>query len=291
MSEQGKYPKPIEDFFQNGERYKKISPLKISILGDAHYVEPSIYEDYTISDEVDIEEYPDEPADPEEDLAELFYAGCDELQEHFRANFVPLISETLHDECGPTVLGVYLDEEKENFPVYIIGEGTDYEKEKVANSLDSFVALYFANKPSQLAANYDTVPVINNITIDALNSKEDCLAFIDAKFDKPVTDTEFSPQYLARRAPDAFLDKIDPKLASTIRKRERMRDKIFVDYGFDFYDDEHCTLVFYETDTEKLQPFQILENAEKFCEDMLQRGVHSLLVIPRGPEIECKLYK
>ena len=70
-----------------------------------------------------------------------------------------------------------------------------------------------------------------------------------------------------------------------------MRDKIFVDYGFDFYDDEHCNLVFFETDTEKLQPFQVLENAEKFCEDMLQRGVHSLLVIPRGPEIECKLYK
>ncbi|MBO0320961.1 hypothetical protein J0X14_01535 [Muricauda sp. CAU 1633] len=288
MSKQGKYPKPIEDFFQNGERYKKISPLKIRIMGKPNHYYPITFEYYMISpDELDIEEY---PGDPEEDLAELFYTGySDEMQEHFRANFVPLISETLPDQCGPTVLGVYLDEEKENFPVYIIGEDTDYEKEKVANSLDSFVALYFANGSDEVSSNNYTIPVINNTSIDALNSKEDCLAFIDAKFDKPVTNTEFSPQYLARRAPDALLDRLDQKDASNIRKRERMQDKVFVEYGVDFF--EQPFLVFFESDSEELKPFKIIEEAEKFCEDLLQRGIYSLLITIMSNEIEFKLYK
>lgn len=124
MSTKKEYPKVIADFFQQYAHLEKLKTLKV---GQHELFDPQVSDD-TLIGYYDI--YSDDPDEYQEvKLVEfLNYSEASETK-HFKDNFVPLIIGEVFDSHRPVqVFGIFLDQEKEVFPVYMIPHGTENPK-------------------------------------------------------------------------------------------------------------------------------------------------------------------
>ncbi|MEQ9423171.1 MAG: hypothetical protein RJQ09_02045 [Cyclobacteriaceae bacterium] len=129
-----------------------------------------------------------------------------------------------------------------------------------------------------------------NSTIESINSSEDFSDFINSKFDKPCKALSFPESYKSRRAPKSFFDQLEPKEVENIKKRERIRDNIYVDYKLDIF--EFPIVVFYQKGkkSESLKGFKTIAAAEEFCNLLVSQGKKSLLIMIMNHDIECRVF-
>ena len=134
MNTKKEYPKMIADFYKQYAHLEKLETLNVGVH---ELFGPQVTDD-TLIGYYDI--YSDDPDDYQEtELVEfLHYSEASDIQ-HFKDNFVPLIIGEAFDSHRPVqVFGIFLDEEKEGFPVYLIPHGTE-NPQRYADDLASFM--------------------------------------------------------------------------------------------------------------------------------------------------------
>lgn len=118
---------------------------------------------------------------------------------------------------------------------------------------------------------------MNNETINSILTEQDFFDFITSKFDQPIPAPNFPKHYLDSRVPDSFLAKLDKQEVQNIHRVERIRDYIFVNYGIDIY--KKPCVVYFESESEKLEGFMNSASAQSFCKELLNSGTCSLLIM------------
>ena len=134
MNNKPKYPKEIADFYKQYAHLEKLETLK---LGLHELFDPQVSDDTLIGY---FDMYSDDPDEYlKVELVEfLNYSEKSDIK-YFKDNFVPLIKGDAFDSHRPVqVFGVFLDEESEGFPVYIIPHGTE-NPQKYCHNLTTFI--------------------------------------------------------------------------------------------------------------------------------------------------------
>lgn len=131
---------------------------------------------------------------------------------------------------------------------------------------------------------------MTNKTLETFKSNADFSFFINSRFKKDIGKMRFPDKYEQKRPPKTIIaDKSNPEVKNII-DRELIRDNIFVQYKFDIY--EYPIVVFYENNSKEiLKPFKLPKEAEKFSNNLLDKGYYSLMINIMKDEIDCKLYK
>jgi hypothetical protein len=131
---------------------------------------------------------------------------------------------------------------------------------------------------------------MKNKTLMTFDSDLDFSNFINIRFKYPVQTTSFPDEYEKRRPPLSQIKETSNPEVQNIIERELIRDNIYTKYKFDIY--EYPFVVFYENEKSKelLKPFKKIEEANKYCSELLNHNIYSLLILIMNHNIECHLF-